>query len=489
MSTHLKKRFKSPYPALNVHRRNEPIATDTVYSDTPAIDGGETHAQLFVGTESLVTDVVGMKTDKQFVNTLEDNIRHRGAPTKLISDRAQVQISNKVKDILRALCISDWQSEPFQQHQNPAERRYQTIKALANTILDRTGSPAYLWLLCLMYVCFLLNNTSSKALSGRVPIQVLTGSTNDISPLLQFQWYEPVYYMIDDNHFPSDSRERRGYFVGIAEHVGHAMTFKVLTDDTNKIIFRSNIRSALDPKSRNLRLDPLNDDARLTPIIQSRHDSPDHGEGSTPIVDPNDLIGRTFLMPPQEDGQRFRARIVQAIDDFETKLGQNKDRIRFRCTVNDGQYEEILSYSELMHSLESAEDGEGNVWKFRRITGHQGPLTQNDNDYNGSLYNVMIEWENGEITSEPLSIIAKDDPVTCAIYARDNDLLELEGWRRFKGIAKREQKFQRRAPGKAQVISFSHTVQVWLRGPKRFCTCQGDRQAEWQHVVARGHAA
>ena len=55
----------------------------------------------------------------------------------------------------------------------------------------------------------------------------------------------------------------------------------------------------------------------------------------------------------------------------------------------------------------------------------------------------MIEWENGEITSEPLSIIAKDDPVICAIYARDNDLLELDGWRRFKGIAKQEQKFKR----------------------------------------------
>jgi hypothetical protein len=55
----------------------------------------------------------------------------------------------------------------------------------------------------------------------------------------------------------------------------------------------------------------------------------------------------------------------------------------------------------------------------------------------------MIEWENGEITLEPLSIIAKDDPVTCAIYAQDNDLLELLGWWHFKGIAKREQKFQR----------------------------------------------
>jgi hypothetical protein len=66
-----------------------------------------------------------MKSDKQFVNTLEDNIRRRGAPTKLISDRAQVEISAKVKDILHALCICDWQSEPHQQHQNPAERRYQ----------------------------------------------------------------------------------------------------------------------------------------------------------------------------------------------------------------------------------------------------------------------------------------------------------------------------------------------------------------------------
>jgi hypothetical protein len=70
--------------------------------------------------------------------------------TKLISDRAQVEISNKVKNILRALCIFDWQSEPHQQQQNPCERRYQMLKSIANTILGQRGSPAYLWLLCLM---------------------------------------------------------------------------------------------------------------------------------------------------------------------------------------------------------------------------------------------------------------------------------------------------------------------------------------------------
>jgi hypothetical protein len=42
MSNTLKNFFRSPYPALNVHRRNEPVATDTIYSDTPAIDDGAT---------------------------------------------------------------------------------------------------------------------------------------------------------------------------------------------------------------------------------------------------------------------------------------------------------------------------------------------------------------------------------------------------------------------------------------------------------------
>ena len=30
----------------------------------------------------------------------------------------------------------------------------------------------------------------------------------------------------------------------------------------------------------------------------------------------------------------------------------------------------------------------------------------------------MVEWETGEISGEPLSLIAADDPVTCATYAK-----------------------------------------------------------------------
>ena len=96
LGTYFKKWYKSPFSACIVHFQIEYVATDTVNSDTPAIDSGDTAAQLFVGTESLVCDIYPMKTGKQFVNVLQDNIRRRGAMSKLLSDRVQVEVSNKL---------------------------------------------------------------------------------------------------------------------------------------------------------------------------------------------------------------------------------------------------------------------------------------------------------------------------------------------------------------------------------------------------------
>ena len=67
------------------------------------------------------------------------------------------------------------------------------------------------------------------------------------------------------------------------------------------------------------------------------------------------------------------------------------------------------------------------LFKFRSIIRHQDPLAATDPDWKGSKYNVQVEWETGEITFKPLSIIAADDPVTCAVYSKENDLLALEG--------------------------------------------------------------
>jgi hypothetical protein len=75
-----------------------------------------------------------MKTNKEFVNALEDNIRHWGATDKLISNRAKAEVSKKVSDIARPYNIDQWQSEPNHQHQNYAERRIATEEANTNNI-------------------------------------------------------------------------------------------------------------------------------------------------------------------------------------------------------------------------------------------------------------------------------------------------------------------------------------------------------------------
>jgi hypothetical protein len=93
------------------------------------------------------------------------------------------------------------------------------------------------------------------------------------------------------------------------------------------------------------------------------------------------------------------------------------------------------------------------VWKYRCIKAHEGPLKKSHPNYKGSLYNVLIEWENEEITNEPLTIIAADDPVSCAIYGKKAGILEHDGWKRFKSIAKQQKKIFRMA-NQAKLRSF-----------------------------------
>jgi hypothetical protein len=169
--------------------------------------------------------------------------------------------------------------------------------------------------------------------------------------MLYFLFYKPVYYLIDETTFPSESKELCGRWVGVSENVGHFMTYKILTDDTHQIIHCSNIHLAADPNVRNLCLDPLNDEP--PEIIRSlRKASPalDHGEDSslhfsmeptdenperastrddTVLVNPQELLGHTFLMDTQEDSQRFCACILECISDHESNVHHSDDHVEF----------------------------------------------------------------------------------------------------------------------------------------------------------------
>ena len=122
MSTYLQQYYRSPFLDFNAHIRKEAVATDTIYSATLAAASGATQAQFFCGQQSLVCDFFEMKTDKKFVNTLEDTIRQCGDMDKLITDSAQVEITGRVKDILRAYVVDNLSSESVYQQQNPDGR-------------------------------------------------------------------------------------------------------------------------------------------------------------------------------------------------------------------------------------------------------------------------------------------------------------------------------------------------------------------------------
>ena len=80
---------------------------------------------------------------------------------------------------------------------------------------------------------------------------------------------------------------------------------------------------------------------RLT-VPDDASSSLDHGETSVPmptsnnynssgmaIVDPQDLVGRMFLMDEREDGQCFCARIVECINEREQGRHTNEEHIKF----------------------------------------------------------------------------------------------------------------------------------------------------------------
>ena len=97
--------------------------------------------------------------------------------------------------------------------------------------------------------------------------------------------------------------------MGIAEHVGHTMTYKVLTIDTQKIIYHSNLRSvsSSDPNLHVLLLGGETSSQSAPPVVKSQYDDAD-GESKAhnmPVFHPIDLVGHTFLMEPWEDGQTF----------------------------------------------------------------------------------------------------------------------------------------------------------------------------------------
>ena len=126
----------------------------------------------------------------------------------------------------------------------------------------------------------------------------------------------------------------------------------------------------------------------------------------------------------------------------------------------------IVSYNDLISALNkqqaSDDDPDGVFWKFKEIVGHRNGVEPSDPEYMGCPNNVQVAWENGEITPQPLTKFGKDAPEVCAQYAKENNLLDLDGWKQFRRFAKRDKVLQRRIK-QAKLKSF-RTAPIYMFG-------------------------
>ena len=261
------------------------------------------------------------------------------------------------------------------------------------------------------------------------------GCQTDVSPYLDFHFWQEVFVE------KPRGGEQLACWCGPSHKQGDFLTYFVLLDDSQRLVTQSNVHIAKDPLFPNCRQCPSPPDGDVDvlvekPVLTTIQDYYNESV-NLPIFSPDELLGMMILRPADE--VLVHVEVVRKIMDREA---ENHNQIKFLLSLGDGQLEEIVSYNELSdlatESMAAKESGQQDVMPYSGILDHQGPLKQHDPRYKGSSYNVLVNWDNGTQTWEPLNIIGKQDPITLAQYAHDSGLLNHPGWKFLRRTAKRQ---------------------------------------------------
>ena len=100
------------------------------------------------------------------------------------------------------------------------------------------------------------------------------------------------------------------------------------------------------------------------PLIFVRSRQDDSQSATKPMAEysPDDLIGRTFLLPKNEQGGRLRATINMKVIETSKLLNNQHDnaidKINFHPDVGQGRAEAIMSYVQILDHLDHQEQQE-----------------------------------------------------------------------------------------------------------------------------------
>ena len=97
---------------------------------------------------------------------------------------------------------------------------------------------------------------------------------------------------------------------------------------------------------------------------------------------PEQIIGYSFLLPPDENKEKFQPKMLSQIAKKNGKLETRPELIKLNCIIHNDKHD-VVGYNQVVDFIKD-DQTLGGVWKYKAILDHQGPRKYGDPRCKGS---------------------------------------------------------------------------------------------------------
>ena len=397
-----------------------------------------------------------------------------GVPSKIVMDGAREQVLGSFKKACEDATVLVQQLEYNTPWANRAEGAVRENKRASRRAMKKSDCPAKLWDYCAELVAKIRCHTAHDipTLNGQVPETVVTGNTADISELVEFGWYQWVYYRDATTSYPLPDEEL-GRYLGPSENVGSKMSMWILKGN-GEVVSRTTLRPLNDgersretekikreefTKAVNLKLGPSLYDIGIKSDLGDYFDDTDTPE-HTPYVDNEGVEASTMpeaddiadydryieseVLLPRNGAEMSSAKVVRRVKDKDGKVvGSYHNNPILDTRVYDVMFPDgaVAQYAAnvIAESMYSQVDSNGHhTLLLKEITDHRksSSAIPIDDKYiisktgRKSLrkttkgWDFLCLWKDGSSTWAPLKDLKESNPVDVAEYVVGNRISE-----------------------------------------------------------------
>ena len=457
------RRLKHSYHQLRYRHLRCTMYTDTLFGPKPS-SRKNTCGQLFA-TDFAWSRFYPLRLERDAHSSLDLLHSHHGVPAVYTPDNAMALTGQEFSKKARQAGAIIHPIEAHTPNQNKAEANAREIKRMYRKAMRTSSAPLIYWDRCFELQCLIRSHTalSLPSLEGMSPEEKMTGDTPDISSLVEFGWWERVWYIE-----PTDAHERRhlGRWLGPSTTVGSAIASWVLTKKAQEIV-RSSVfplsqedlqnpetqkklkeyDEALKEKLRD-RVNPIPDEeADDVPTYEPYQD--DSTEPPEPIPEADNFgheaydkfISARVLLPAGDGMMQAIVRGRKRNEDGEL-IGKSHpnpilDTGLYEVVFQDGRVDTYAA-NVIAESIYEQIDEEGKAIAIMdEIVDHKKDATaiSHENrffEHNGRKYarwttkgwSLCIKWKDGSTSWGKLRDMKESYPLQVAEYAEANQLLQ-----------------------------------------------------------------